>query len=61
MVFRTAYGVKIGSDRRIYICIYERKNQHAEGKYFTYLTHFDETWPPSAEQVVSSIEFPLYQ
>lgn len=47
-------GCKVGRKRYVYICLLEKKDDDAPGRFSTYTSHATDFWPPTKEEVVSS-------
>ncbi|QSS60552.1 hypothetical protein I7I51_05352 [Histoplasma capsulatum] len=50
-------GRDTGRQRYLYICILEKKSDDDPGKFFEYVSHSEDTWPPRKKEVDE--HFPL--
>ncbi|OJD20604.1 hypothetical protein ACJ73_08061 [Blastomyces percursus] len=48
-------GRDTGRQRYLYICILEKKSDDDPGKFFEYVSHSEDTWPPSKKEVIHVI------
>lgn len=52
-------GRDTGRQRYLYICILEKKSDDDPGKFFEYVSHSEDTWPPRKKEVVSKIHLTI--